>query len=428
MTPSSFCQKCGTQLNPDSRFCPACGESLDGSSPASVSSVTVASEPPRSEKSALTAFILCLFFGSLGVHRFYVGKVGTGILMLLTAGGLGLWYLYDLISIVCNNFSDSQGKILVLSRNTSAAKKVLIVVGALFAGFGVLIASVFLLLFMVLGNLADVAQDQLAAFRSGDLTKAYSYTSTDFRTATSFEDFKQFYQTHPILKTNESASFPSRQFNNDEGTLTGSLKLKDGSAVPIDVMLKKEKGEWKIQGMDFSPADAAKDAPASDLTSTTVNDKTNLLTSKAQKFAINYPVEWIYVQTDPHSIDFGWKDAHPNKMVVNMQVIPSKKIGGIYATTQDVVTDLKKQINDTTKDATFDGAGEITLPQSAEKIHGEYFEVSYTYNGGALKKIQYVFLNESGDYFYTLGYTAEPANFESDLPYAKAMLESFVIQ
>ena len=63
----------------------------------------------NSEKSFVAALILCLLLGFLGVHRFYVGKVGTGILMLLTLGGLGVWALIDLVIIATQSFKDSQG-------------------------------------------------------------------------------------------------------------------------------------------------------------------------------------------------------------------------------------------------------------------------------------------------------------------------------
>lgn len=63
----------------------------------------------KSDKLVLPVFVLCLLVGVFGAHRFYVGKIGTGILMLLTFGGLGIWYLIDLVLILCGEFTDKQG-------------------------------------------------------------------------------------------------------------------------------------------------------------------------------------------------------------------------------------------------------------------------------------------------------------------------------
>ena len=66
-------------------------------------------EEPKSPKGFVPALILCILLGGLGVHRFYVGKVVTGILMIITLGGLGIWTLIDLIRIAVGSFKDSNG-------------------------------------------------------------------------------------------------------------------------------------------------------------------------------------------------------------------------------------------------------------------------------------------------------------------------------
>ena len=63
----------------------------------------------RSEKGFVPTLLLALFLGGLGAHRFFVGKVGTGIVQLLTLGGLGIWALIDIIMIIVGSFRDKQG-------------------------------------------------------------------------------------------------------------------------------------------------------------------------------------------------------------------------------------------------------------------------------------------------------------------------------
>ena len=69
-----------------------------------------------SEKAILPAFLLSFLGGLLGIHRFYVGKIGTGIVMALftfTLFGIvisGLWNLIDLVMIVSGKFTDGNGR------------------------------------------------------------------------------------------------------------------------------------------------------------------------------------------------------------------------------------------------------------------------------------------------------------------------------
>jgi TM2 domain-containing membrane protein YozV len=67
-----------------------------------------AAQLQRSDKRILPAALLCFFFGVFGAHRFYVGKIGTGFLELLTLGGFGIWWLVDFILIICGAFRDGE--------------------------------------------------------------------------------------------------------------------------------------------------------------------------------------------------------------------------------------------------------------------------------------------------------------------------------
>lgn len=66
----------------------------------------------KSEKDWLITLLLALFLGSIGIHRFYAGKIGTGILQLITVGGCGIWTLIDIIMIVTGSFKDKDGNVI----------------------------------------------------------------------------------------------------------------------------------------------------------------------------------------------------------------------------------------------------------------------------------------------------------------------------
>ncbi len=61
------------------------------------------------ERKLLPVFLLAFLLGPFGAHRFFVGKIGTGLLMLFTLGGVGLWVLVDLVMIITGNFRDKEG-------------------------------------------------------------------------------------------------------------------------------------------------------------------------------------------------------------------------------------------------------------------------------------------------------------------------------
>lgn len=103
-----FCPKCGAENNDYSSFCSKCGNPLKTNN---YENTNYSSNGYISDKSSTIALLLCIigFFGVSGIHRFYVGKVGTGLLMLFTAGGFGIWTLIDAILIGTGSFYDSEG-------------------------------------------------------------------------------------------------------------------------------------------------------------------------------------------------------------------------------------------------------------------------------------------------------------------------------
>src|SRR5713226_2689609 len=88
------------------------------------------------QKSWLATVLLCQFLGTLGIHRFYTGRIVSGIFQLLTFGGFGIWTLIDLIMIITGSFTDNYGRPLdhqpVMGGNRSWVTTTLL---CLFVGF-----------------------------------------------------------------------------------------------------------------------------------------------------------------------------------------------------------------------------------------------------------------------------------------------------
>jgi hypothetical protein len=97
-----FCYNCKAETTANATICMKCGVALKGDNPVE-----------GEGKDWLTTLLLCIFLGYLGIHRFYTGHTGIGVVQLLTLGGCGIWALIDLIMIIVGSFKDAKGNKLV---------------------------------------------------------------------------------------------------------------------------------------------------------------------------------------------------------------------------------------------------------------------------------------------------------------------------
>lgn len=244
---SMVCNHCGMSLTDGMTFCPKCGNKV-GSAGGSLQGDRADSSP----KSAKIALFLALFFCMFGFHRFYVGKIGTGILMFLTAGGLGIWMLIDLICIVTNRFKDKQDKALIFHTEVTTSKKVISVTAIVLAWIAIFVGFIIALAFYATSGLVGAVSTELEAIKSGNTIKAYALTSQAFQKAVPIERFESFVNQYPALKENKGYFFTNREINNNMGTLSGTLTGKNGYQIPVRFKLIKENGQWKVFSIEFT--------------------------------------------------------------------------------------------------------------------------------------------------------------------------------
>ena len=104
-----ICPKCGLRILEDVNYCPRCGAYLKEAPTQPYGQTPPPYRAYESQYNRLVALLLCIFVGFLGVHRFYVGKIGTGLLWLFTGGCFGIGAFVDLIMICTGSFTDQYG-------------------------------------------------------------------------------------------------------------------------------------------------------------------------------------------------------------------------------------------------------------------------------------------------------------------------------
>ncbi len=243
MTTTTSCSKCGNSMDATSSFCATCGDKQT-------------SGDVISPDSGVTAWVLCIFLGFLGAHRFYVGKIGTALLMLFTFGGLGIWFVYDYYSIPCRNFTDSKGRYLEFKRN-NAFPTIMAALTALGVLFYVTIITVAVAVGYKDMKLENVVKDQITAIQTNNINDAYSYEASD---TVSASDFQDFVKQHPEFSNNKDIKFPTSKFNDSDSKyakLEAVLISANGDKTIVHYEFKKQGKEWKIVKTEVVPATTA---------------------------------------------------------------------------------------------------------------------------------------------------------------------------
>ena len=95
--------------------CDKCGKSFDSEKKAEIheKKCNVVRIKSYHEKEWFTTLLLCLFLGWLGIHRFYVGKTGTGLLYMFTLGFFFMGVIIDIIMILAGSFTDRRGEFII---------------------------------------------------------------------------------------------------------------------------------------------------------------------------------------------------------------------------------------------------------------------------------------------------------------------------
>jgi len=200
-----FCHSCGKPVPPDSQFCPACGQSVVASAPGGTAAPSAPpAAPTGAAQPAFDPAPASVLTG--GTSRSFWARVK----------GMKTW------------------------------KKVVL-------GIVIFIVLVIALALFATSGLDKPVQRHFAALHSGDVVGAYSELSVAARQQTSLDDFKAMLTNTPALNHVTGESYTSRELNNGQGQLEGTLDLEGGGKLPISITVVKENDQWKILSYHVTP-------------------------------------------------------------------------------------------------------------------------------------------------------------------------------
>ncbi len=255
--------------------------------------------------------------------------------------------------------------------------KILKKIGKILLGLVLIVVVIVAAVFYFTGDAVKVVEKQLTALRSNDIAAAYSYTSKDFQDATSEKEFETFVKGNPILTTNKSVSFPSREIlgslSGTTSTLEGELKADDGTKTAITYKMIKEDKAWKILSMEVAQSEAKKDTGSSSVKTTVVQTET--FNDPGFAYTLEYPDTWIPTIPQDGQVLFS-----PSEEIS----APTINIRTYEYAAADLFTELKDYISTSNVYTNVRFTGEKTYTHTAisgASLKGKEVSLTYTYDG-----------------------------------------------
>jgi len=292
-------------------------------------------------------------------------------------------------------------------------------IGKFLLGLAVVAAVIVAAVFYFTGDAVKVVQNQLKALRNSDVTAAYTYTSKDFQAATTEKQFETFVKANPILTTNKSASFPSREIFaglNTTSTLDGELKAQDDSTTAITYQMIKEDGSWMILSMEVAQADTVTtDTPAS-------SDLTETFSETGFAYTLKYPESWIPAIPQAGQALFSPSD-EISAPTVNIRTYAYDDAGTLF-------TDLRDYISSSASYGEVKFTGEKTYTHTAKngtQLKGKEVTITYDYDSIPMTERMIVIPGVVSGESYAWEYFASTQEYAGGKSAADAMLESWSI-